>query len=340
MEHFKSSWINDERYGWALMKEEFDTPIIDAPIIFSEAPQDVTPDVSKGLAKNDYILYKDHPAKITQVSDCQTKITVNTNSREDPHTWELKETDQDLIEQVMEENMEISTLMRVNLNVILNTNNSEEDAQENEIVRQGYININEGIQKNTQRIKTGQSNFKPVMIEIFIDDYNFKDIDKEKKFFQNSNFTTDMVINVLQLTREDIQHVQLFKEVAFKPQEFIWNTIQALVDIRVVGFGVMGAYQKVNLAGAAKCTMKIQNNRTKQVENVQCNVIQTDFDIHSYFMEKPIFVKKGDPLTFNPVSPLGQLYEISSDTIEFCGSDGNVFKLACSNNSIAMQYYY
>jgi len=50
--------------------------------------------------------------------------------------------------------MEISTLMRVNLNVILNTNNSEEDAQENEIVRQGYININETIQKNTQRIKT------------------------------------------------------------------------------------------------------------------------------------------------------------------------------------------
>jgi len=38
MEHFKSSWINDERYGWALMKEDFDTPIIDAPIIFSEAP--------------------------------------------------------------------------------------------------------------------------------------------------------------------------------------------------------------------------------------------------------------------------------------------------------------
>lgn len=102
----------------------------------------------------------------------------------------------------------------------------------------------------------------------------------------------------------------------------------------------MGAYQKVNFAGGAMCTMKIQNQRTKQVENVECKVIQTDFDIHSYFLEKPIFVRKGDPLLFNPIKPLGQLNEISSNTIEFCGSDGNVFKLSCSNNSIAVLYYY
>lgn len=86
--------------------------------------------------------------------------------------------------------------MRIDLNVILNTINDDEE-QEANIIRQVYININESIQKNTQRIMFSLKSFKPVMLEVLVDSSNLKDIDKEKKFFQNSKFTTDMVIDVL-----------------------------------------------------------------------------------------------------------------------------------------------
>ena len=37
MEEFDYSWIHDERHGWTLMKEDFEIPVIDAPLVFKDS---------------------------------------------------------------------------------------------------------------------------------------------------------------------------------------------------------------------------------------------------------------------------------------------------------------
>jgi len=101
----------------------------------------------------------------------------------------------------------------------------------------------------------------------------------------------------------------------------------------------MGAFRRIDQTGGAICMMKVKNQRSKHEEIIDCSVIHTGFDIHSFFFDKPIEMKRGDPMQFNPVNPLGELYEISSKSQEFCGSDGTVFNLSCLNNCIAALYY-
>jgi len=68
----------------------------------------------------------------------------------------------------------------------------------------------------------------PVITEVHHDDKDLSSIsdDKELYYFRNSKFAKDMELTVLCMTRDDVQHVKLFKEVAFKPQEFNWNCVQ------------------------------------------------------------------------------------------------------------------
>jgi len=84
----------------------------------------------------------------------------------------------------------------------------------------------------------------------------------------------------------------------------------------------MGAYRKINQTGGAKCLMKIKNLKTKTNESINVFVRNMDFEIHSYFFDKPIELKPGEPLQFHPTEALGEMYEISANTQEFAGSDG------------------
>ena len=50
------SWIHDEKFGWTLIEEDFETPVFDAPVVFYDQPKDLIPENATKLKVNDYIL--------------------------------------------------------------------------------------------------------------------------------------------------------------------------------------------------------------------------------------------------------------------------------------------
>ena len=332
MEEFDYSWIHDERHGWTLMKEDFEIPVIDAPLVFKDSLTEVSSQKFESLKAGDYVLYNNKPGKITDINNDGKVLYLQINARETPHEWELNEDDQKQSAEVtINEENPLNCFFRVNLNVHL---------KDNEILKfQCYVNLNDKLSQNQKDIKTSLEDLNPVVTEVYHEDLNLGAIDKECFWFKNSKFSKDMELDILCMTINDVQHVKLFKEVMFKTQEFTWNSIQCQEDIKIVGFGLMGAYRRINQTGGVKCNMKVSNDRTKQEEAVEVLVRHTDFDIHSFFFDKPIVLEKGDPLRMNPEDPVGSQYEITADCQEFCGSDGTVFNLSVASNCIAVQYY-
>ena len=323
--NFEHSWIYDERFGWTLMIDDFKTPVIDAPIVFKDTANDLLPNPITTQKIDDYILWKDKPAKIVELNkDCQ-QFWVHAVSREKPHKWEdEKLSKQEKIELHNNYESPLRALLEITLNVYLN-----DDTLSEKIVRQTHIYI-----------KRFLNELSPVILEVHDAETNLSDQDTNIKYFQNSKFCNGMELDVMCLTRDDIKQAKLFSELAFKPAVFNWNCYHSLEDVRLVGFGVAGAYRNITQTGGAKCTMKVTNQNTKQEQTVDCQVQHMDFDIHSFFFDKAIIMNRGDPVSFNPVNPIGNLYEISSSCQEFCGSDGVVFNQSCQDNCIAMQYYY
>lgn len=332
MEEFEYSWIYDERHGWTLMKEDFDIPVIDAPLIFKDTMQEVCPSDLEKLKTGHYVVHDNKPTLVTEKNTNDNIITLQINAREKPHEWELSEDDQKrTVDVTQNEDYQYTCQLRVNLNVHL---------KDGEILKnQCYVDINENQSKNLKAIKTSLEDLSPVITEVCYEDTNLGELDKECFWFRNSQFSQDMELDVLCMTINDVQHVKLFKEVMFKTQEFSWNSIQCQEDVKIVGFGLMGAYRRINQTGGAMCTMKVSNDRSKQEEAVDVLVRQTDFDIHSFFFDKSITLEKGDPLRMLPENPIGSLYEITADCQEYCGSDGTVFNLSVAKNCIAVQYY-
>lgn len=76
MDYFKYSWVHDEKFGWTLMEEDFDTPIIDVPIVFHDTMRIVDPKMQErleNLDRGDWVLYKNRPMRIKEKSTVEDK---------------------------------------------------------------------------------------------------------------------------------------------------------------------------------------------------------------------------------------------------------------------------
>lgn len=105
------------------------------------------------------------------------------------------------------------------------------------------------------------------------------------------------------MTRMDVLTVRLYKEVSFVEKTWKWNSMQIGESVKIVGFGVIGAYRRINQTGVAICEMFVTNLRTKAEQSVKCIVDKHDFNIHSFFFKVPIDAGKGDPINFTPKNP-------------------------------------
>jgi len=194
------------------MQEDFETPVINAPIILYDYAVELIPLNSIKLNPGDFILHKDTPYKITENLPDSVKAIV----------WSDAHTIEKLPVVIVKETEPLISLMRVTLNICLS-----DDSNDFSISRQCYLDINEGISKNLKRIKDCLKEIHPVFIEVHEGDTNLSTIkDGDKMYFQDSFFKTDMELDVMCITRDDIKTVRLFNDVAFKPQGFVWNCFQ------------------------------------------------------------------------------------------------------------------
>jgi hypothetical protein len=132
-----------------------------------------------------------------------------------------------------------------------------------------------------------------------------------------------MELDCLILTRQDILKVKLYKTVRMSPQSFLHNSVNTVESgISLVGFGFFGAWRNINGTGIAKCVMGIFNGRTKEKQRVHVIIERNEFDIFSFWLDRPMALEKGDSVMFNPEDVEGALNAIDSNAQEFCGEDG------------------
>jgi hypothetical protein len=119
-----------------------------------------------------YFLYKNRPAKITVVRSGNRSFTIQGQSRESPHTWDLPpESDNPPIEVLLEED-NLTTFMRIKLNLIFQTTTRQCTC---------YIHLNHNLRNNLRRIKTALKHFFPVTLQLFHNSTNISQGTKKKK---------------------------------------------------------------------------------------------------------------------------------------------------------------
>ena len=98
-----------------------------------------------------------------------------------------------------------------------------------------------------------------------------------------------MELDVVVLTREDVQKVELYKNVRMAPQKFIGNAVNTVESgIKLVGFGFFGAYRNINGTGTATCLMTVGNVRTGDKQEIDILINKNEFDIFSFFLDTPM----------------------------------------------------
>jgi hypothetical protein len=328
MDNFKYSWTHDEKFGWTLVEEDFSASETDQAMTFAPNKNESEYISTVNEGDDNYFLYKNRPAKITAVKSGNTSFSIQLHSRESPHTWDLpSESDNPPIEVLLEED-NLTTFMRIKLNLIFQTTTRQCTS---------YIHLNYNLRNNLRRIKAGLKDFFPVTLQLFHNSTNISQGTKKKIFpinikkqehsnlcyFKNSKFSQDMELDCLILTRQDVLKVKLYKTVRMSPQSFINNSVNTVESgITLVGFGFFGAWRNINGTGIAKCVMGIFNGRTNEKQKVNVVIERNEFDVFSFWLDRPMVLEKGDSVMFNPEDVEGDLNAIDSNAQEFCGEDG------------------
>jgi hypothetical protein len=52
---------------------------------------------------------------------------------------------------------------------------------------------------------------------------------------------------------------------------------------------------------------------------------RNEFDVFSFWLDRPMVVEKGDSVMFNPEEVVGKVNAVEAAGQEFCGEDGTVF---------------
>jgi hypothetical protein len=172
MDNFKYSWTHDEKFGWTLVEEDFSASETDQGMRFAHAKNESAYPSSVKEEDDNYFLYKNRPAKITVVRSGNTSFVIQGQSRESPHTWDLPlESDNPPIEVLLEED-NLTTFMRIKLNLIFQTTTRQCTT---------YIHLNHNLRNNLRRIKIALKDFFPVTLQLFHNSTNISQ--GTKKFF-------------------------------------------------------------------------------------------------------------------------------------------------------------
>jgi hypothetical protein len=173
MDNFKYSWTHDEKFGWTLVEEDFSASETDQAMMFVKDKKESTYPLALNDGDDNYFLYKNRPAKITVVRSGNRSFTIQGQSRESPHTWDLPpESDNPPIEVLLEED-NLTTYMRIKLNLIFQTTTRQCTS---------YIHLNHNLRYNLHKIKTALKHFFPVTLQLFHNSTNISQGTKKKKF--------------------------------------------------------------------------------------------------------------------------------------------------------------
>lgn len=322
------SWAHDEKFGWVLIEEDYTQILPESKIIFYKNLTEKRPAADNKLSYQlgEYIIHNDCPTKIEEISEDGKSIYIKPVGSNQALEESTANKTQSL------ENRNLSSLLRLQVNIHLKNDIDP-------LFRQIFVDINDSLKDSLDKIRIGLFDLDPICLEIYHNETDQITVDASTKFWQNLSFRKDEEIDVIIMTRMDVLTVRLYKEVSFVEKTWKWNSMQIGESVKIVGFGVIGAYRRINQTGVAICEMFVTNLRTKAEQSVKCIVDKHDFNIHSFFFKVPIDAGKGDPINFTPKNPQGSLYEISSDCQEYCGEDGTKFSLSNLDNCIAALYY-
>lgn len=142
------------------------------------------------------------------------------------------------------------------------------------------------------------------------------------------------------MTYEQICKVVLYTHIDFIPMKMQWNSQSIHEDMKIIGFGLLGAYRSLNQVCKASCKMMVENKTSGEKCAVKCLIEKDDMRVHSFFLKRPIEVKKGEQVLFWPIKEAGEFMKIGGECTEFVGSDGSLFSLGDLDNAIAVVYYF